>query len=308
VIERHDLVVGPAEDGRRLDVFLAERLPGASRSRLQELIRSGDVLLAGLPARPASRVTAGNRVSVSLTLPATADPPLLLPSPDVPLTVLHEDASIVVVDKAPGVVAHPALGHRRDTLVNALLARFPDLTGFGGSERPGIVHRLDRDTSGVMVVARDPVAAAHLRAQFKARTVEKTYLALVRGALRPLEGVIDAPIGRDPKRRQRMAALPGGKPARTVYRVLAESEGYAWLEARPETGRTHQLRVHLAALGHPLAGDRVYGRRDRLIGRTALHAWRLAFDHPVSGARVAYEAAPAADLLEALAALRLAWP
>jgi 23S rRNA pseudouridine1911/1915/1917 synthase len=229
------------------------------------------------------------------------------PAPELPLSVLHADPDLIVVDKPAGQVVHPALGHRSDTLVNALLARYPDLRGIEAGARPGIVHRLDRDTSGVMVVGRTAAAAADLRRQFKARTVEKVYLALVSGRVSPPEAVIDAPIGRDPDHRQRMAAVPGGRPAQTTYRVLAESPTHSWVEVRPRTGRTHQIRVHLAAIGHPVIGDTVYGRKDRAIGRTALHAWRLAFDHPGTGGRVRFEAPLPEDLRAALGARGILW-
>jgi 23S rRNA pseudouridine1911/1915/1917 synthase len=219
--------------------------------------------------------------------------------------VIHADAALIVIDKAPGRVVHPAAGHAGDTLVNALLAHFPELATTFDGERPGIVHRLDRDTSGVIVVARTPVAAEALKAAFAARAVEKTYLALARGRVDPPAGLIDAAIGRDPRRRKRMAALPGGRPARTAYRLIAEAHGVSFLELRPETGRTHQIRVHLREIGHPVLGDPTYGRASRRIGRTALHAWRIAFDHPLTGQRVMYEAALPEDMRAALTSLGL---
>jgi 23S rRNA pseudouridine1911/1915/1917 synthase len=188
--------------------------------------------------------------------------------------------------------------------VNAILAHCSDLSGIGGVMRPGIVHRLDRDTSGVILVAKNDAAHRSLARQLKDRTVEKTYVALVEGTPKPAEGVIDAPIGRDPRRRERMSVIAGAREAVTAYRVIDRFAGYALVEARPRTGRTHQIRVHLAAIGHPIAGDRVYGKRTPLVERQFLHALRIAFDHPRSGERVTLEAPIAPDLEEALRKLR----
>jgi 23S rRNA pseudouridine1911/1915/1917 synthase len=297
-------VVPADRSGERLDRYLADVLPSLSRSRVQALIRDGAVHLNGAGPRAAARLAAGDRVSVSLP-PAEDDRPALVPAPEVSFDVLHADDAIVVVDKPAGLVVHPGAGHRGDTLVEGLLARFPELGERFEGPRPGIVHRLDRDTSGVMVVARTVAAAKRLRAQFKRQTVEKVYLALAKGAVRPAAGIIDAPIGRDPARRKRMAALPAGRPSRTRYRVLGEAEGYSWLEVRPRTGRTHQIRVHLAAIGHPVAGDPVYGRRDKRVGRLALHAWQLSFDHPRDGERVRFRAPLPDDLVAAVEGLGL---
>lgn len=306
--ERLRLEVPPEAADQRLDAFLAERVAGTSRSALKRLILAGDVRVAGRPARPAARLEPGQTVEVALPPPPAAE---VAANPDVPLEVLHADDAIVVVDKPAGRVVHPGAGHADDTLVNALLARFPDMaTAFGGP-RPGIVHRLDRDTSGVMVVARTPAAAEALMAAFKARAVEKVYLALATGTLSPPEGVIDAPVARDPRRRQRMAVAPGGRASRTAYRVLAYLGGgsagpeHSWLRLEPFSGRTHQIRVHLRAVGHPIVGDAVYGRRSRHIGRMALHAWRLAFAHPTTGETVRFEAPLAPDIAEAVAQLGL---
>ena len=191
--------------------------------------------------------------------------------------------------------------------MNALVARFPDLVAAFEGRRPGIVHRLDKDTSGVMVVGRTIPAADALMRQFKSRRVEKVYLTLVKGAVAPPEGIIEAPVARDPRDRKRMVARVGGRPAVTRYRLLDAVEGYSWLEARPRTGRTHQIRVHLAAIGHPVAGDPIYGRRDRHVLRLALHAWQLTFDHPGSSERLTFTAPLPDDLAQALADLRLTW-
>jgi len=308
VAERLRLEVPPEAANQRLDAFLAERIAGTSRSALKRLILAGDVRVAGGPSRPATRLEPGQSVEVALPSPPAEG---VAANPDVPLDVLYADDAIIVVDKRAGQVVHPGAGHTDDTVVNALLARFPDMaTAFDGP-RPGIVHRLDRDTSGVMVAARTPAAAEALMAAFKARAVEKVYLALTTGALTPLEGLIDAPVARDPQRRQRMAVAPGGRASRTSYRVLAHLGGgpagpeHSWLRLEPYSGRTHQIRVHLRAIGHPIVGDAVYGRRSRHIGRMALHAWRLAFAHPTTGETVRFEAPLAPDIAEAVAQLGL---
>lgn len=289
--------------GERLDAWLAAALDGPSRARIRRLIEAGALELDGRPERKLSRKLAGGE-RLTLALDPEPEAPRLVPNPALSVVLLHVDADLLVVDKPAGLVVHPAAGHADDTLVNALAAMFPDVpAAFPDSMRPGLVHRLDRDTSGVMVVARHPAAAASLKAQFKARSVDKLYGTLVRGTLSPLEGLIEAPIGRDPQRRKRMALRLDGKAARTGYRVLAQAEGYSWVEARLLTGRTHQIRVHMAGLGHPVVGDMVYGKRDRRIARLALHAWRLAFDQPSSGLRIAFEAPLPDDLCRALAEL-----
>jgi 23S rRNA pseudouridine1911/1915/1917 synthase len=221
------------------------------------------------------------------------------PQPEsIPLTIVFEDAHLIVVDKPAGMAVHPGPGHSGHTLVNALLAHCPDLPGIGGVQRPGIVHRLDKDTSGLIVAAKDEKAHAGLTRQLSERRMHKTYLALVEGRLEPPEALIDAPIGRDPNHRQRMAILPAGRgrDAQTRYKVLEYLDGYTYLEASPITGRTHQIRVHLASLGHPIVGDVVYGKPSPLVGRQFLHAWRLAFRHPVTGEEVSLEAPLAGDL------------
>ena len=230
--------------------------------------------------------------------PSTARPEAI------PLDILYEDADLIAVNKPPGMTVHPAPGHPASTLVNALLAHCPDLSGIGGVRRPGIVHRLDRDTSGVILVAKNDAAHLALARQLKERTVEKTYLALVEGTPKPPRGVIDAPLARDPRRRERMAVLEGGREASTSYRVVERFSGVSLLEVKPRTGRTHQIRVHFAAIGHPIVGDVVYGKRSSLLARQFLHAWRIAFDHPRTGERLTLEAPLAQDLEAALAMLR----
>ena len=218
--------------------------------------------------------------------------------------MIFEDADLLVINKPPGMTVHPSPGHRTATLVNAILAHCHDLSGIGGVSRPGIVHRLDRDTSGIIVVAKNDAAHNALARQLKERSVEKTYIALVEGTPRPPEGAIEAPIARDPRNRQRMAVIDGGRDAATAYRVIERFRGMSLLEARPKTGRTHQIRVHLAAIGHPIVGDRVYGKPSTLVDRQFLHASRIAFTHPHSGERLEFEARLAEDLARALERLR----
>jgi 23S rRNA pseudouridine1911/1915/1917 synthase len=219
--------------------------------------------------------------------------------------VIFEDDDLLVVNKPAGMVVHPAYGHREGTLVNALLARYPDLA-VGDEGRPGIVHRLDRDTSGLIVVAKTEAALEHLRGQFKSRRVKKTYLALVHGCPPTPEGIIEAPIGRDPRQRRRMAVIAGGRPARTSFRRLETLGEYSLLAVSLETGRTHQVRVHLAWLGVPVVGDGVYSRRRNRLGlpRHFLHAWRLAFERPGGQGVIELEAPLPPDLEQVLRALR----
>ncbi|MCL4300219.1 MAG: RluA family pseudouridine synthase [Anaerolineae bacterium] len=277
----------------RLDQWLAQSIPQLSRSQLQKLIRQGQVLVAGQPARPSAALQPGDVVTVHLPAP---EPAALQPE-TTPLDVVYEDDDLVVINKPAGMVVHPAQGHTSGTLVNALLARYPDLAVLaeddsGAADRPGIVHRLDRDTSGLMIVARTPAALRRLQQQFKARTVEKIYLALVFGRPEAAEGIIDVPLGRDPRFRQKIAPRADGKPARTHYRVIEDFGAYSLLEIGLETGRTHQIRVHLAWLKCPVVGDTVYGRKKNALGlkRQFLHAWRLAFQHPRTGETIQLEA------------------
>jgi 23S rRNA pseudouridine1911/1915/1917 synthase len=284
--------------GERLDRYLAEALPELSRSRLQQLIRAGQVTLDGRPARPSSPVADGMQIVVHI--PSAAPPPAPVPQA-MRLDVVYEDTDLLVIAKPAGLVVHPAAGHAVGTLVNALLAGYPDLTA-GDAGRPGIVHRLDRDTSGLLVIARTEAALEHLRDQFKRRLIQKTYLALVHGQPPAPEGRIDAPVGRDPRQRKRMAVLTGGRPARTGYRVLAVLGDFSLLAVTPETGRTHQIRVHLAWLGVPVVGDRVYGRRRQSPDspRQFLHAWRLSLERPGGGGRLDLECPLPEDLRKVL--------
>ncbi len=289
------------EVGQRLDKVLAARLSALSRVQIQALIREGLVTVNGQPTKAAYRVEGGERVQVRVPQPKafTVQPEAI------PLTVLYEDEHVAVIDKPAGMVVHPSFGHASGTLVNAILARWPQLAAFDDPERAGIVHRLDKDTSGVIVVAKTPDALAHLQAQFKARRVEKRYLALVEGIPQSSEGVIDAPIGRDPRQRKRMAVTREGRQAVTEFRVLELYADHALLEAFPKTGRTHQIRVHLAFIGHPVVGDTVYGRRKQRVKmkRHFLHAARITFSPAPNAEAVTVESplpVPLQDVLRKL--------
>jgi 23S rRNA pseudouridine1911/1915/1917 synthase len=273
-----ELVVPKQASRLRLDQFLARELTGFSRSRIQQLIRSGFVRLNGKPARPRDLVRAGDHIDLNEPPPEKIDNQ---PEP-IPLEILFEDDDLVVINKPAGMVVHPGAGHREHTLVNALLHHCPTLSGIGGKERPGIVHRLDKDTSGCLVVAKNDEAHRGLSVQFADRTVEKIYLALVAGKLRKTAGVIEASIGRHPVHRQRMSVTPRrGRAAKTDYRVLRATEEMSLVECRLHSGRTHQIRVHLHHLGHPVLGDKVYGARlAKNFSRQMLHAWKLGFEHP----------------------------
>ena len=242
----------------------------------------------------------GDSVVVSVPPPR---PSVAIPQ-DIPLAVVYQDAELVVIDKHAGLAAHPGPGHPDQTLVNGLLALCPDIQGIGGEIRPGIVHRLDKDTSGLMIAAKTERAHHNLSQQIKDRQVQKGYLALVEGAPSPENGLIDAPIGRDPRRRTRMAVTAEGRDSRTGYSLLERAGRYSLLELQLHTGRTHQARVHLAWLGHPLLGDAVYGKRSQLLPRHFLHAHRLAFAHPTSGEALEFRSPMPPDLEAALDAAR----
>jgi 23S rRNA pseudouridine1911/1915/1917 synthase len=288
-------IVAPTDAGRRLDAFLA-RVSGLSRARVRDLIERAAVLVAGHPQKPRRAVRAGERVTLAIPDP---EPLALTPEP-IPLDVLYEDEHLLVLNKPAGLVVHPGAGRATGTLVHALLAHCRDLPGIGGVERPGIVHRLDRDTSGAMVVAKSETAHRSLSAQFKSRVVRKRYVALVHGVMRKDAGRIEAAIGRREHDRKRMGVRSrGGREARTAYRVLRRFADMTLVEASLETGRTHQIRVHLAHIGHPVIGDAMYGgRRERRSAtsdqaraeRQMLHAWRLGFRHPETGAWLEFTA------------------
>jgi len=292
------------EDGAklRLDQFLAKRLPEYSRSRIQQLIRGGFVRLNDQTTRPRQIVRRSDKISLR-------EPPVekidIRPEP-IPLDVLFEDEDIIVINKPAGLTVHPGAGQREHTLVNALLNHCVSLlSGIGGKERPGIVHRLDKETSGCLVVAKNDIAHRELSKQFAARTVEKIYLALVTGKLRKPAGVIEEKIGRHPVHRQRMRVTSlRGRTAKTEYRVICSSEQASLIECRLHSGRTHQIRVHLHHLGHAVLGDKVYAARfAKNFPRQMLHAWKLGFHHPRTGELKNFEAPSPADFKQAVSAV-----
>ncbi len=279
VDQTHLLPVEAGEDGR-LDRFVAARLADLSRAAVQRLIDDGFITLNGTICKASDKVRPGDAIVVRIPPPAPAE----LIAEDIPLAIVYEDHDVVVIDKPAGLVVHPAAGHDRGTLVNALLGHAPDLQGIGGEVRPGIVHRLDKDTSGLIVVAKNDRALQFLQGQFKTHMVQKMYLALVEGSVEPRAGIIDAPIGRSKADRKKMAVTRDGRSALTRYRVRQtyRQPELSLIEAYPETGRTHQIRVHFAWLKHPLVGDELYGRQKPLvpIERHFLHAASLALTLP----------------------------
>ncbi len=294
------------QSGLRVDRYIAQEAPDLSRSLVRKLLDEGRITVAGQVPKASYKVQAGDEIIVRVPPPEST----AVLAEAIPLTIVYEDADIVVVDKPAGMVVHPAHGHLSGTLVNALLAHCPDMAGIGGELRPGIVHRLDKDTSGLVIVAKNEAAHHHLQTQFQARLVHKTYLALVEGVPHAAHGVIDAPIGRDPQHRQRMAIVTGssrgGREARTEYRIVERFPQHSLVEAEPVTGRTHQIRIHLAFIGHPVVGDRVYGfRKQRLPApRQFLHATRIAFTLPASGQPVEFTSPLPDDLAAVLRTLR----
>jgi len=294
-------LVVPKEHARmRLDLFLARSLPEFSRSRIQQLIRSGFVRLGGATTRPRQSVRTGDEVEV------TEPPPEKIQTePEaIALAILYEDDDLIVINKASGMTMHPGAGHREHTLVNALLHHCSTLSGIGGKERPGIVHRLDKETSGCLVAAKNDIAHRELSKQFATRTVEKIYLALVAGKLLKDTGIIENKIGRHPVHRQRMSvSSPRGRTAKTEYRVLRSSEEASLVECKLHSGRTHQIRVHLHHLGNPVLGDKIYAPGfAKNFPRQMLHAWKLGFHHPRTGQWKHFEAALPDDFNRAIAA------
>ncbi|MDH7490272.1 MAG: RluA family pseudouridine synthase [Anaerolineae bacterium] len=297
------IVLQAERGGVRVDKYVAEAVPDLSRAAVQRLIDEGRILVNGAVVKASYRLEPGDAISVEIPPPVDVS---IAPEP-IPLDIVYEDADILVVNKPAGMVVHPAFGHASGTLVNAVLAHCPDLAGVGGELRPGIVHRLDKDTSGLIVVAKGDVALRDLQAQFKGREVQKVYLALVEGHVSPPTGLIDAPIGRDPRARKKMAVVPrGGREAQTEYRALEFYDEHTLVEAHPLTGRTHQIRIHMAFIGHPIVGDPVYGfRKQRAKApRLFLHAARLAFRLPSTGEWREFQTPLPDDLAAVLARLR----
>jgi len=294
------LAAGAGRAGARLDHYLHSALTQYSRARLQEWIKSGRVRVNGQARKPSYLLRAGDTIEVE---PAPPLPLAATPEP-IPLSILYEDDDLVAIDKPAGMVVHSGAGVRSGTLVNALLHRFASLSTLGGEQRPGIVHRLDRCTSGVLLVAKTDAAHQALAAQFASRRIEKTYLALVQGRVKAERGRIDKPIARDPARRVRMTArLEAGRAASSEYRVLRRWKDHTLLEVRISTGRTHQIRVHLSSAGHPVAGDKLYGGRASPLGRFFLHAARIRFLQPSTGAPAEVESPLPAELEDWLKSL-----
>ena len=291
-----------AESGGRLDKFIAAHRSDLSRAQVQRLLAEGLITVNGARPKASYQVRAGDCIRVRLPPPAPGE---VQPEP-IPLRIVYEDNDLLVVDKPAGMVVHPAPGHKAGTLVAAVLAHAPDLAGIGGTQRPGIVHRLDKDTSGLILVAKNDAAYRHLQGQFQNRAVHKVYLALLEGYPPAEHGRIEAPISRDPRHRQRMAVVVNGREAVSEYRVVARYAGYTLVAAEPKTGRTHQIRVHFSWLGHPIVGDTVYGRRTAALAcpRQFLHAHRLGFRLPTTGRHVEFESPLPADLLAVLAKLK----
>ncbi len=311
------LFVDPTESGMRLDAYLPAHLSECSRSRAAELIRQGNVLVDGVPRKASYKVKSHEGVTGCVPPPEEVD----MVAEPLPLDILFEDRHLLVLNKPAGMVVHPSAGHPTGTLVNGLLHHCPDLEGIGAQRRPGIVHRLDKDTSGVLVVAKNSVAHQGLSAQFKARLVHKEYLALVAGVPARASGVIDLPLGRHGQERKKMAVVGhGGREALTLWRVRERFTDATLLTVTLKTGRTHQIRVHCLSMGHPIIGDPVYGRRRSVLRqarslpalydvvnaakRQMLHAHRLRFTHPVNEDELCFEAVLPDDMQSALDALR----
>ncbi|MCU0517876.1 MAG: RluA family pseudouridine synthase [Oscillatoria sp. Prado101] len=293
--------------GERLDRYLAAQLSDLSRSRIQDLIAQGNVKVNGeICASKKATVQTGDRIQ--LTIPPAE--PLELQPADIPLDILYEDEHLLILNKPAGLVVHPAPGHESDTLVNALLAHCPNLAGIGGVQRPGIVHRLDKDTTGALAIAKTDCAHQHLQAQLKAKTARREYLGVVYGAPKTETGTIDQPVGRNPIDRKKMAIVPvekGGRPAVTHWRVKERLGNFTLIQFQLETGRTHQIRAHSAHIGHPIVGDPVYSS-GRFAGVNlpgqALHAWRLQLQHPVTGESIEAVAPLPQSLITLLDVLR----
>ena len=295
-ISASEFQVASADGGTRLDHFLAAQVPELSRSRLQTLIREGAATVDGAIVSPGKKLRAGDHIILNVPKPVAATNA----PEDIALDILHEDGDLIVINKPPGIVVHPSAGHASGTLVNALLHHCGALSVIGGVERPGIVHRLDKDTSGCLVAAKNDAAHQELARQFASRDITKIYLALVAGRFAKKSGIVNVEIGRHKIHRQKMSVVPEGKgrASNTGWRVLAEMLAGTLLECTLHTGRTHQIRVHLKHLGHPLLGDAIYGKRAG-FARQMLHAWKLGFTHPRTGKRLDFTAPIPPDFTEA---------
>ena len=285
----------------RLDKFLASRETDLSRAHIAGLVAGGLVKVDGAIVKSSYRLRGGETVEMEMLPP----PPSGVSPQEIPLSVIYEDEDILVIDKPAGMVVHPAPGHRRDTVANALLARLPGIEEVGDEQRPGIVHRLDMDTSGLMVAAKNRRAHRHVSGQIKDRSVLKGYTALAKGNIDPPEGVIKARIGRDNRNRKRMAVVELGREAETSYRAVESAPGYTLLEVIPKTGRTHQIRVHLSALGYPIVGDALYGGKDPRLERQFLHAHLLGIRLPGTGEYMEFTSPLPADLKAFLSQLNM---
>lgn len=291
-----------ADKNLRLDIFLNEKFPDSSRSHVQKLISSGKVTVDSKIVKPSFKLSGGEIISVAEVETAETE----YAAEDLPLDILYEDADIIVVNKARGMTVHPAETVKRGTLVNALLFRCKDLSGINGVRRPGIVHRLDKDTSGVMVVAKNDFAHVNLAAQIQAKTATRKYLAIVHGVIADNAGIITGAIGRDKSDRKKMAVVAGGKSAVTEFRILERFKNFSYVECELRTGRTHQIRVHMAAIGHPLLGDSKYTARKNIFGiqGQALHSHTLKLIHPTTGETMNFTAPLPDDMLKILTQLR----
>jgi len=318
--EHYQFIVDDASEGERLDIFLSTRIESISRSQVQLAINTGLATSDGQALKSSSRLRSGQQVTFTSLPPPPPGPT----AEDIPLDILYEDDQLVVVNKPPGMVVHPSIGHWNGTLASALVYRFQQLSDSGGAHRPGIIHRLDRDTSGCIIVARTNAAHANVSAQFAARTVKKTYLAIVTGRPDRDRDIINKPIGKHPRRREQMAIRAGhstSRDAQSFYEVLERFDKFSLLRIKPKTGRTHQIRVHLSHIGHPVACDGVYGQSthlnsedlrtegasqndDVLLDRHALHAESITFSHPTTKETITFEAAIPEDMARVLAILR----
>jgi len=291
-LETITLQISKSDTAKRVDIFLSERTTDLSRSQISNFISQGLVTIDGTPAKASYRVKSGE--IIQLLIPPL--PPTSLIAEDIPITVVYEDSDVLVIDKPAGMVVHPAAGNWSGTLANALLKHIPDIAGVGESGRPGIVHRLDKETSGLMMVAKNTSAHRNLSKQIKDRYITKVYTCLIRGNLKLYQGTISGNISRDTHNRKRMAVVESGRTAETSYKVMQIYNGYSLVEAYPKTGRTHQIRVHFSSIGHPITGDKLYGGTNKLLRRQFLHSTRLGFWLPSNQHYVEFESKLPYDL------------